>query len=239
MVENKRTPPSKKKDGREQREQRTTCVNKATRVGCVLYFPSIKTSNFIQLVNPFTTTLGAFSVSVWLKIGANVNVDPVMIFSYATSSTAESLSVGIKKDGVSEIKFAGTGVAIPSGFNRDNIWQHLVFMYGHGKFKLYKNKVEQGHKDSDISSGSFDTQGTLMIGQYQGSVGGGFDQSKLFYDYMANFNIWDYAINQTIIDAVYAQGCTGSFFATPILSWGQITSRPISGDIMADCALRC
>ncbi|XP_048590097.1 sushi, von Willebrand factor type A, EGF and pentraxin domain-containing protein 1 isoform X2 [Nematostella vectensis] len=207
-------------------------------VGCVLHFTTKSTSNYIQLDKPFRW-FDEFSVSVWLKMDADDDIDPAMILSYATASNVEALSIGIKKDGVAEIKFAGAGASLSSGFTRDNTWQHLVFLYGNERFQVYKNKVLQEEKVvSGISSLRPDGS-ILVIGQHQGSVGRDFDPSKLFYGYMANLNIWTYDLDDWNRGKVYEQGCTGSVYSNPALSWGTITGKTLLGNIQPQCALTC
>ncbi|XP_048584087.1 sushi, von Willebrand factor type A, EGF and pentraxin domain-containing protein 1 [Nematostella vectensis] len=207
-------------------------------VGCVLHFTTKSTSNYIQLDQPFRW-FGKFSVSVWLKMDADDHIDPAMILSYATASNVEALLIGIKKDGVAEIKFAGAGALLASGFTRDNTWQHLVFYYRDGKFQVYKNNVLQEEKEvSGVAS--LDPAGSiLVIGQHQGSLGANFDPSKLFYGYMANLNIWANVLNDFNRGKVYEQGCTGSVDGNPALSWGTITGKTLLGNIQPQCALTC
>ncbi|XP_048590095.1 sushi, von Willebrand factor type A, EGF and pentraxin domain-containing protein 1 isoform X2 [Nematostella vectensis] len=207
-------------------------------VGCVLHFTTKSTSNYIQLDQPFRW-FDTFLVSVWLKMDADDHIDPAMILSYATASNVEALSIGFKKDGVAEIKFAGAGALLASGFTRDNTWQHLVFLYRNERFQVYKNNVLQEEKVVSGVAPLNPAGSILVIGQHQGSLGGNFDPSKLFYGYMANLNIWANALSDLHRGKVYEQGCTGSVDGNPALSWGTITGKTLLGNIQPQCALTC
>ncbi|EDO31096.1 predicted protein [Nematostella vectensis] len=208
-----------------------------TVVGCVLHFATNSTSNFIQLSQPLAWFY-SFTVTVWLKMGAVDNGDPAMILTYATPTKVDALTIGISRNGSAEITFDGSKVTLASGFTHNNTWQHLTFMHINGKFQVYKNNVLQGEKTVSGTSAP-STNGIVVIGQYQGSVGGNFDSSKLFYGYMANLNIWLYAINDDTRGKAHQQGCKGSVQGSPDLSWETITGETLSGDIQPQCAMTC
>ncbi|XP_048590526.1 pentraxin-related protein PTX3-like [Nematostella vectensis] len=170
---------------------------------------------------------------------ADGDIDPAMILSYATDSNVEALSIGIKKDGAAEIMFAGAGALIASGFTHDNTWQHLVFLYGNERFQVYKNNVLQEEKVVSGVAPLNPAGSILVIGQHQGSLGGNFDPSKLFYGYMANLNIWANVLSDWHRGKAYEQGCTGSVDSNPALSWETITGKTLLGNIQPQCALTC
>ncbi|EDO32408.1 predicted protein [Nematostella vectensis] len=171
-------------------------------------------------------------------MGAVDNGDPAMILTYATPAKVDALTIGISRNGSAEITFDGSKVTLASGFTHNNTWQHLTFMHINGKFQVYKNNVLQGEKTVSGTSAP-STNGIVVIGQYQGSVGGNFDSSKLFYGYMANLNIWLYAINDDTRGKAHQQGCKGSVQGSPNLSWETITGETLSGDIQPQCAMTC
>ena len=75
----------------------------------------------------------------------------------------------------------------------DGEWHHICVSWGRssGSWKFYKDgdleeKGDNFNKDHQISKG-----GTLVLGQEQDSVGGGFDSSQSFQGMLSHVNLWD------------------------------------------------
>eukprot|EP00961_Rhodomonas_salina_P223475 3021755-Rhodomonas_salina.1 len=58
----------------------------------------------------------------------------------------------------------------------------------------------------DQDGGSYSLGGTLVLGQYQGSLGGGFDRDQAFAGYMTEVRFWNVTrTEQQIQDAMYVR----------------------------------
>ncbi|EDO38601.1 predicted protein [Nematostella vectensis] len=214
----------------------TPATTTAAVPGCVLHFKTKSTSNYIQLIDPFATEISSFTISVWLKVSDD-NIDSLQIFSYATSVRIDDFFLAVKKNGHAEIKCGGDHKNVDSDFIRDNTWQHLLITTPNGRVEVYKNKVLiKGHNKAFRKAGS---SGTFILGQHQGEIGGAFDSNQLFYDYMANLNIWEQTVGVGKIDDIYSQGCQGLGLPGPVLSWENIISQNIKGDIEKKCDMPC
>lgn len=83
----------------------------------------------------------------------------------------------------------------------DGIWHHICVSWesATGSWKFYKDGVVK-HEDTDFKRGYTIRQGgTLVLGQEQDSVGGGFDSTQSFQGMLSFVNVWDNVLSSSQI----------------------------------------
>ena len=83
----------------------------------------------------------------------------------------------------------------------NGVWHHICVSWesSSGSWKIYKD----GHLEEEGTGFKTGHQirqgGSLVLGQEQGSAGGGFDSAKSFQGMLQNVNIWDHVLNTATI----------------------------------------
>lgn len=100
-------------------------------------------------------------------------------------------------------------------FNRDisvsahnGLWHHICVTWegNSGSWKFYRNG-ELKKEDTSFKKGhTISKGGTLVLGQDQDSVGGGFDTSDSFQGMLSNVNIWNEVLTPEQIQKM-SQSC--------------------------------
>jgi hypothetical protein len=135
-------------------------------------FPGGSTSNAVIKTN-FSFPADAFTCEFWVKTSDTV----CGIISYANSSSDNALLLY----DTAPLSVYINGSAYSTGFNiNDNTWTHVCITRNtaSGALKFYKNGVlvtSTTGVTTTIASG-----GTLVLGQEQDAVGGGFDAGQAF-----------------------------------------------------------
>jgi len=106
-----------------------------------------------------------------------------------------------------------------------------------GKVIIYHNGNEIEDK-KDLSKGkSLASGGKLIVGQYQGSYGGGFDVNRLMVGSMTGLNIWSRVFNASEVLAL-AQKCTSSEEGD-VVAWSDVLYRTLEGNVQKICPSTC
>uniref|UniRef100_A0A674I6Z2 Pentraxin 4 n=1 Tax=Terrapene triunguis TaxID=2587831 RepID=A0A674I6Z2_9SAUR len=163
-------------------------------VDSMLLFPSASTENFATFGQGFQTGLHELSVCSWVSTHAR---SLGTILSYATEENDNKLVLhGRNTAALASIHFVIGDPAfreLPVGQLLDGGWHHMCVIWSsiQGKYWFYVDrrlastgsKFQEGY---EIPPG-----GSLVLGQEQDVVGGGFDPSEAFVGRLSGFAIWN------------------------------------------------
>ena len=78
----------------------------------------------------------------------------------------------------------------------DNKWHHICLTWENtdGSLKFYKDSVLSANCTDFKTGYMIRSGGSLVLGQDQDSLAGGFQSGQSFQGLMANLNVWDYAL---------------------------------------------
>ncbi len=130
--------------------------------------------------------------------------------SYAVTGQANELLIQDKNSNTISILLKGTeydtGIAIP-----DEKWHHWAFSWrsSDGELKVYLDGVE-AFSGTAAQGESLISGGSLILGQEQDSVGGGFDSSQTYQGQIDDFRIWNTVRTQQEIQDNYQNTLTGT-----------------------------
>ena len=88
----------------------------------------------------------------------------------------------------------------------DDTWQHVCLTWGNtqGVTKLYKDGQFTGQETNHATkSYALKAGGSLVLGQEQDFVGGGFDRNQTLHGRLASVNMWDKVLSESDIAAQY------------------------------------
>uniref|UniRef100_A0A8C4W393 Pentraxin 4 n=1 Tax=Gopherus evgoodei TaxID=1825980 RepID=A0A8C4W393_9SAUR len=163
-------------------------------VDSMLLFPNASTENLATFGQGFQTGLHELSVCSWVSTHAR---SLGTILSYATEENDNKLVLhGRNTAALASIHFVIGDPAfqeLPVGQLLDGRWHHMCVIWSsiQGKYWFYVDrrlastgsKFQEGY---EIPPG-----GSLVLGQEQDVVGGGFDPSEAFVGRLAGFAIWN------------------------------------------------
>lgn len=78
----------------------------------------------------------------------------------------------------------------------DNKWHHICLTWDNndGSLKFYKDSVMSANYTDFKTGFTIRSGGSLVLGQDQDSLAGGFQSSQSFQGLLANLNMWDYVL---------------------------------------------
>jgi len=146
-----------------------------------------------------------YSVSIWVKFTTTSFTGATVSYAVNSSSTGNNESLMYFSSG--DLRFYGpNGGNVSTSWTIPNTtsWFNLVRVRTktNGNEKLYVNGVQEysGTLDANISNG---TPGTLIFGQEQDSVGGGFDSSQCFYGDFAAMKLYNRTLTPSEVTQNY------------------------------------
>ncbi|KAG5854457.1 hypothetical protein ANANG_G00038060 [Anguilla anguilla] len=162
-------------------------------VNSMLHFPSSSTENYVTFKKSFLNGIHEMSVCTWLK----VEVDYVgTLLSYATEDNDNKLVLYGRSSKLSSLDFVIGDPAyreLPVDTILDGRWHHFCVIWSsiEGRFWHYTDRrlTSTGsnfQKGYEIPGG-----GSIILGQEQDSLGGGFDEAEAFVGRMAGFTVWN------------------------------------------------
>lgn len=161
------------------------------------------------------TSLTQFVMCTWLVAAA----DSGYIASYATATHDNEMALVIKSG---ELAFFLKNVeyTLPSlPFALNNQWHHLCVAW-QGQSLLHVFADGQFYGSTDVPNGTvIDGSGTLVLGNDQDVVGGGFDPLQQFFGTLSQFNIYANYLGASTIKGIYLHGHPN------ITNPGSITNR--------------
>lgn len=166
-------------------------------VDSMLIFPNSSTENFATFSKELREPLHELSICSWVK----TNVSYLgTILSYATEENDNKLVLhGRHGATFNSLHFVIGDPAfreLPVFPLADGGWHHTCFIWSsiQGKYWFYVDRrlISTGsrfQKGYEIPPG-----GSLVLGQEQDTLGGGFDSSEAFVGYLAGLAVWNRAI---------------------------------------------
>ncbi|KAL7849666.1 hypothetical protein SRHO_G00190150 [Serrasalmus rhombeus] len=167
-------------------------------VNSVLLFPSASTKNYVTFHTPFLTGIHELSVCTWLRVDAEY---VGTLLSYATEDNDNTLVLyGRRASVLGNMDFV-IGDPAYRELTTDNMldgqWHHMCVVWSsiEGRFWHYIDRrlISTGskfQKGYEIPPG-----GSMILGQEQDTVGGGFDQAEAFVGRLAGFALWTRALS--------------------------------------------
>uniref|UniRef100_A0A8D2JC95 Pentraxin 4 n=1 Tax=Varanus komodoensis TaxID=61221 RepID=A0A8D2JC95_VARKO len=167
-------------------------------VGSMLVFPNASTENFAVIQPGPRTSLLELSVCSWVRTPAGYLGT---ILSYATEENDNKLVLhGRDVAPRSAVHFVIGDPAfreLPVGRVLDGTWHHLCTIWSsiQGRYWFFVDRrlVSMGsrfRRGYEIPPG-----GSLILGQEQDVLGGGFEPSEAFVGFLAGFAMWDRALS--------------------------------------------
>ncbi|KAL9983760.1 hypothetical protein ACROYT_G005982 [Oculina patagonica] len=151
--------------------------------------------NDAVIISDVKSLTGDFTVCLWM----NSSDTQGSLVSYAVPGHDNEVLIDYNNKKF-ELDIDGesrqTTVSIHNG-----IWQHFCVTWksNSGSWKFYKNG-DMKQEGTDFKKGHTIRQGgTLVLGQDQDSVGGGFDATQSFKGMLSSVNIWDNVLSPTQI----------------------------------------
>ncbi|XP_042293985.1 pentraxin-4 isoform X2 [Sceloporus undulatus] len=181
--------PQKQEAAGATRKPGTIC-----NVGSMLVFPNASTENFAAFRPSFLTGLLELSLCSWVRTQARYLGT---ILSYATEENDNKLVLhgrdAAPRNAVHFVIGDPAFRELPVGRILDGKWHHLCVLWSsiQGRYWFYVDRrvVSMGshfRKGYEIPPG-----GSLILGQEQDSLGGGFEPSESFVGFLAGLALWD------------------------------------------------
>ncbi|XP_060116636.1 pentraxin-4 [Heteronotia binoei] len=174
-------------------------------VGSMLVFPNASTENFVDFGPSFHTGLLELSLCSWVKTSAGYLGTTL---SYATEDNDNKLVLhGRDAAPRNAIHFVIGDPAfreLPVGRLLDSQWHHLCLIWSsiQGRYWFYVDRrlASMGsrfQKGYEIPAG-----GSLVLGQEQDTLGGGFEPSEAFVGSLAGWAMWDRALSPGEVSSI-------------------------------------
>ncbi|XP_036387042.1 pentraxin-4-like [Megalops cyprinoides] len=162
-------------------------------VNSMLHFPSNSIRNYVTFKKSFLTGIHELSICTWLKIDVSY---VGTLLSYATEENDNKLVLYGRSSKQGSLDFVVGDPAyreLPADNLLDSRWHHLCIIWSsiEGRFWHYTDhrlistgsKFQKGY---EIPEG-----GSIILGQEQDYLGGGFDEAEAFVGRMAGFMVWN------------------------------------------------
>ncbi|XP_048408518.1 pentraxin-4 [Stegostoma tigrinum] len=174
-------------------------------VNSMMYFPNSSIENYATFGKDFSTGLFEITICSWLKTKANYLGT---MLSYATEDNDNKLVLHGRNTGKqTTIHFVIGDPSfreLPVRPLLDGRWHHVCIIWSsfEGKYWYYIDRRlaatgSKFRKGYEIPAG-----GTLIIGQEQDNMGGGFDDNESFIGTLAGFTIWNRALSPGEISGI-------------------------------------
>ncbi|MGH0172577.1 UNVERIFIED_CONTAM: hypothetical protein FKN15_070544 [Acipenser sinensis] len=191
-------PLQRHKIPRQQQQEPPKKPGTICNVKSMLVFPNASTENYVTFMKGFPAELHELSVCTWLRTGAGYLGT---LLSYATEDNDNKLVLHGRNSSApqSSMHFVIGDPAfreLPVGPLLDRGWHHLCVIWSsiEGKYWYYVDRRlsaagSKFQKGYEVPSG-----GSLVLGQEQDSVGGGFDVAESFVGSLAGLAAWNRAL---------------------------------------------
>jgi len=199
-----------------------------------LHFPKeASLKNYVILKPDFSAAQNELSVCSWLKITTD---SPQPWFSYATKTDANSILLRAwthhamrTTNTVTFARFNWNDVSLVK-----NEWYNLCFTWKSGEVDFYINGVKVV-MTGIAPRGKTILGGTLVLGQEQDSIGGGFVIKDVFNGEMYNMNVFKKKLSLNEVAGIYHNGrCAEverSLSYDIVLSWEDILGAKRHGAV--------
>ncbi|XP_070535677.1 uncharacterized protein [Ptychodera flava] len=180
--------------------------------------------------------LSKFSACMWVKTTATST--NYYLFTYTTSNVNTGgiylLNPNSVKLGVNNGAATASGVAINYG-----LWFHIcqTWTSAGGAYQYYKDANMRLSGVNLRTNVEINGGGTLIIGQYQSTPGGGFNTVYSFNGEITKFNIWSKVLSSTEIEEMYTEPC--GYICGDIVWWSFFRSDDTASITVEDHGLQC
>ncbi|XP_053221202.1 pentraxin-4 [Podarcis raffonei] len=167
-------------------------------VDSMLFFPNASTENFAMFTPGFQAGLLELSLCSWVSTNANYLGT---ILSYATEDNDNKLVLhGRDAAPRNSIHFVIGDPAfreLPVGRILDGKWHHICVIWSsiQGRYWFYVDRRLASMGSKFQKGYEIPPKGSLVLGQEQDTMGGGFEPSESFVGYLAGLAIWDRALS--------------------------------------------
>ncbi len=164
-------------------------------------FSSNQTTQYLEK-SSYSFPANDYSISIWVKFTTTSFNGATVSYAYSTSQNNESLMYFSN----GELRFYGPTDNVSTNWNIPNTtsWFNLVRtrIKSSGAEKLYVNGSQEfsGTLNANVST---ETPGTLIFGQEQDTVGGGFQSNQCFYGDFASMKLYNKNLSSTEITQNY------------------------------------
>ncbi|WP_371194167.1 DUF6701 domain-containing protein [Glaciecola sp. SC05] len=168
---------------------------------------------------PYTAVDGLddFSMSLWFK--TNVTKAQQSLFhALGANATDDELEIYLRNDDAVVVKIMDTEHVLSSSvLLTNNTWRQLAINRQNEEVCLYIDGVKQDC-DNTVSLGALavDNANSVVIGQEQDQIGGGFDVVQGFEGFMDEFKIFDVKLSGRQIAELYQNEAAGNNFDASI-----------------------
>ena len=119
----------------------------------------------------------------------------------------------------------------------DGVWHHICISWesSSGSWKLYKDgEIKQ--QGTDFKRGfTVRGGGSLVLGQDQDVVGGGFDAEQSFKGMLSNVNVWDHKLTDTRIEEMSTSCLLDEWNAGNVYSWRSFLQKAQARLVKSPC----
>lgn len=158
-----------------------------------------------------TFAAGGATFEAWIRSASNVSSRRYP-FSYATASTDNAFTVGVLRQSLS-ILIDGqpaVDVSAPVDFN-DGAWHHLAFSWRPSGGGIALDVFVDGTLTETIPSTSVPASGgTLVLGQEQDALGGGFSEAQAWIGQIDDVRIWSTPRTAAEVAGAYTRRLAGT-----------------------------
>ncbi|XP_070617613.1 pentraxin-4 [Erythrolamprus reginae] len=166
-------------------------------VEAMLVFPNASTENFAAFQPGLQTSLWELSLCSWVRTSASYLGT---ILSYATEENDNKLVLhGRDAAPRNAIHFVIGDPAfreLPVGAVLDGRWHHVCLIWSslRGRYWFYLDRRLASMGSNFRKGYKIPAQGSLVLGQEQDTLGGGFESSESFVGLLAGFAVWGRAL---------------------------------------------
>ena len=121
----------------------------------------------------------------------------------------------------------------------DDTWHHVCFTWETigGNLSLYLDGLLIGKKQRVHPGISFNSTGSMVIGQLQKTIGGQFYLNESFLGEVADVNIWKDMLTQSVLEeqSHMCYGHVGDLLDWPVFSNGSLQFHKEADSIPSEC----
>ncbi|XP_076359176.1 uncharacterized protein LOC143251821 [Tachypleus tridentatus] len=166
-------------------------------------FPVALTSSFVDIQS--NHHLYAVTVAFWMKTHNKANRGTPLSYAYKNMKTGETVDNALTLLDVNKLVLYIHGKTFRTEIqaNRDDLWHHCTITWDSqkGDWAIYWD-AHLSLSGSGVAVGERLWGGHFILGQEQDSLGGGFSLTEAYSGDIAEFNVWDFAMNNEQITAL-------------------------------------
>ncbi|KAA8584882.1 hypothetical protein FQN60_003576 [Etheostoma spectabile] len=182
-------------------------------VDSMLFFPSASAENYVTFFRTLPD-LPELSVCLWLRVmGSHVGT----LLSYATNDNDNQLVLYGRNSSAPSASFSASSSfsldfvigdpvyrRLPVSSLLDNRWHHVCVLWSsiQGHFWHYSDHRLTSSGSNFRKGWEIPGGGSVILGQEQDTVGGGFDPAEGFAGQMAGFRVWSRVLSPSEVEGV-------------------------------------